>query len=299
MAIAIVLVSTASCSRKQPAPPAPPEPAPAPANESAPQTFKGAVDFHGVHFTNDESVFSDVAAEIVPATPLEDPEDKPDDNWPEHVRFSLSPAREPKHETFFEPEIRVVSISDYKEAFQVEPRYVETMETDIDRLKKLITNPSSYIPAKLHWFEDSTSGGDTGGIPFLPFVDASQVFAVHVTRVDFNGGSGLAFVTQYDIEPSLVNNAALTWIFQGFTSDGEKYIVATFPIRSSILAETGSQEEGHRGYKPGDFSRVAAQKALYAYVESVRSDLERLPANQFEPDLASLEKLIRGIRIDR
>jgi hypothetical protein len=280
IALAVGLVAV-SCSHDQTS--APKSSGSSNAN-SSPQPLKGSVDFHGVHLDSDETDFSSVSPEVVAATPLEDPEDKPDDNWPEHVRFSfVPPQNDSKRETFFEREIRVLGISDYKKTYQVEPKIVEEMDKQIKSLNKLISDPASTAKE----------------IPFLPFVDAEQAFAVHAKRIEFSGGKGIAFVTQYNIEPSLVSNDGLTWIFQGFTDDGQKYIVATFPVSCPVAADSADSEQGHRGYKlPRDFfSDKGNQKAYDAYVEGVRSDLQGLPDDKFQPDLGRLEKLIRSIRV--
>ena len=49
----------------------------------------------------------------------------------------------------------------------------------------------------------------------------------------------MRFLTEYGQYPAPVNNHELFYHFQGFTSDGEYYIVATLPVTAPVLAETG------------------------------------------------------------
>jgi hypothetical protein len=279
--LATLAIFLFACSKSGPG--APPAPS---ASEPSVKTFKANVDFRGVSFRSDESLFSEVKAEVLPPTPLESPDDKPEDNWPEHARFSFAPpANQTRHPTFWEPELRVVDLAAYRDVYKVSPEYVDLLDVMIQ------------------WLKDAIDPGiaSASRIPFLPFVDASQTFWVHLKRVDFAGGKGVAFVTQYDIEPSVVSNYGLTWIYQGVSDDGRNYVLATFPIRSSIASDDDDPIKPHRGYRPPQtFGEIEAnQKAYEAYVAGVRKDLEAASPSKFEPDLGLLEKLIGSLRLNK
>ncbi|MBK9601516.1 MAG: hypothetical protein IPO36_06660 [Anaerolineales bacterium] len=75
-------------------------------------------------------------------------------------------------------------------------------------------------------------------LPTVPFFNAAQVFASNIQAVSFQNGSGIRFLTEYAQYYAPVNNHELVYHFQGFTNDGEYYIVAILPITAPVLAET-------------------------------------------------------------
>ena len=72
-------------------------------------------------------------------------------------------------------------------------------------------------------------------LPYVPFIDAGQVFAAQEKILPFDGGSGLRIVTQYASDVSPINNGGLFYHFEGLTSDGKNYIVAILPVNLSFL----------------------------------------------------------------
>jgi hypothetical protein len=270
-----------ACSKSEP------DIKPAPAGpEPSVQTFKADVDFRVISFRSDESVFSQVKAEVMPATPLESPDDKPEDNWPEHARFSFAPpAHQTTRQTYFDAELRIVDLAAYRDAYKVSPEYVEGLDQEIQKLKELI--------------DRGTASGSE--LPFLPFVDAHQSLWVHLKRVDFAGGKGIAFVTQYVFEPIPINNQGLTWIYQGLTDDGGTYVLATFPVRSSVASDADDPDTPHRGYRASDgYGQTEGHRRAYeTYLAGVKKALDAARPSGFEPNLEILEKIIGSLRLGK
>jgi hypothetical protein len=180
--------------------------------------------FMGVSFLYDRTLATSVKPEIVVAAPLEREGDKPDSVNPRHVLFSFTgPYASKKSSSFFPPMIRIYPIEDFKNALAVSPEDVQAFEAQVEALSSLLGGDQSLIPV-------------SEKIPFLPYgVDASQEFHTHLQRLSFAQGTGIAFLTQYSIEPSLINNEGLFYTFQGLTYDRRFYVTATFPTSASFL----------------------------------------------------------------
>jgi hypothetical protein len=73
-------------------------------------------------------------------------------------------------------------------------------------------------------------------LPTVPFFNAAQVFASNVQPISFQNGSGIRFVTEYAQGFVSINNQDLFYHFQGFTDDGNYYMVAVLPVTSPVLA---------------------------------------------------------------
>jgi hypothetical protein len=134
-------------------------------------------------------------------------------------------------------------------------------------------------------------------LPGVPFFNAAQVFASNIQAASFQNGSGVRFLTEYGQYPAPVNNRELFYHFQGFTNEGEYYIVAIFPITAPGLGESSDPESavaiGGVAYpKMGDPSDD--WKAYYAAAASL---LEATAPEAFTPALNQLDALIQSIKI--
>ena len=129
-------------------------------------------------------------------------------------------------------------------------------------------------------------------IPYLPLLaSAKEVLISRVDYLDFQGGSGVRFLTQAGNGLAPVNNSALVYTFQGLTSDGKYYISAVLPVTHPELgAETTPDEEM--------INAITADPGYYAsYLAEKTAWLEAQPAANFTPDLDKLDALIRSIAV--
>lgn len=121
-------------------------------------------------------------------------------------------------------------------------------------------------------------------VPFLPFLGAGQVFRSNVQYIDFNGGSGVRFVTLFQQTNGPILETDLFYTFQGVTADGRYYIAATFPVRSGLfpadMAAWGTQA------LPADFN---------AYVTDAVNRLNGLQNDAFTPSLNLLDAAMRSL----
>jgi len=243
--------------------------------------------YKGIKFTYHTSLSKEVKAETRPSVPLEKADDKPDMVSPEHIAFSFVGDYASQHSSaFFTPEIHIYPISGYKKSLAVSKEQVQQLEEGVQKLRNILDEHPQLL---------------TGEIPFLPYgVDATQAFHAHVNYVDFKNGTGIIFLTQYNIEPSLINNQGLFYTFQGLTNDGQYYVSATFPVSVPFLPKdfTADQFEGYTLPTDswGKDSRLNEQK-YRAYVKDITLRLEALPPDQYEPDLTLFNELVSSLEV--
>jgi hypothetical protein len=237
----------------------------------------------GVSFSYDGTLAAEPRGETVPASPLEDPTFKPGGNVPEHVAFKfVGPYASRSSESHFNPEIHVYPVEAYKRAYAVAPQYAEAIGRTVRDLKHaLARRPAS--------FKDEA--------PFIDYVDAHQAFQARVRYLNFRGGRGLAFLTQYVFELTPITNRGLTYVFQGLTDDGRFYVSATFPVAAPGLPGDDPPELLRELY-----DNICATCPDYgahnrAYVRRVRRMLERTPPRRFKPSLTALDSLLTSLRV--
>jgi hypothetical protein len=132
-------------------------------------------------------------------------------------------------------------------------------------------------------------------LPTVPFFNAAQVFASNFQTLAFQNGSGIRFVTEYAQGFVSVNNQDLFYHFQGFTDDGNYYIVAVLPVTSPLLAESDDLDAPlPAGGIP--FPDLASPDPdLQGYFAAVAALLDAQPAESFSPALSQLDALIQSM----
>lgn len=255
-----------------------------PANQAARKTAR----FQNVSFSYDKTLFADAKGEIAPAILLESPSDKPDSTTSQHIRFTFSGAYNDKYEQYNQPEIRIFEIAEFKKVFAVEPSYAGLIDQEVKKLIDIINGKT----------DETKYFGDENDFPYLPMIDGSPSFIVRFKRINFENGKGVLFLTQRDFETSLINNERLKLIYQGITNDKKHYILAEFPISSTILAKD-DRAETHRGYKLFEPAITDKQINRYKkYVSGVARELDKLPAAEFQPNLILLDDVINSLKIE-
>lgn len=125
------------------------------------------------------------------------------------------------------------------------------------------------------------TGLERRAMPFLPWVNARQVFCARLERLDFEHGAGLRYLTAFSQDDSPVLDTQLFYTFQGLSADGELYIAAHFPLRSGIF--------------PLD-PQIAGQADRMLLADQL-TRLNEVPGEQFDPPLGLLDDLVRSIRL--
>lgn len=128
-----------------------------------------------------------------------------------------------------------------------------------------------------------------GEVPVLPVVNAAQTVQAQVQWLDFDGGSGVRFLTSHSQEVAPVANDRLTYIFYGMTDDGLHGITAVFPIAASALPDTPpvlSDEEMDNLNVNYDAEMAAVTEQLNALVDA-----------EFSPQLSQLDALVQSVTV--
>jgi len=177
---------------------------------------------------------------------------------------------------FHEPQIYVYPALGYA---QLVPAAFESMH----RLRNIMNKPETSISADQ--------------LPAVPFFNAAQIFASNVQDISFQNGDGVRFLTEYAQYAAPVNNHELIYHFQGFTSDGEYYIIAILPITAPGLADTS---DAGAPLPPGGVpypSMADPNVDMQSYYASVTDLLNATPPEAFTPTISQLDSLIQSMRV--
>jgi hypothetical protein len=243
--------------------------------------------YKGASFTYPASLASAIECEIKAESRLTGETDKPEGVVPAHTAFTFQGPYATRHKSsYFTPEISIYSIGKYKDALALSNSYLQSLEEDIQSLKTILAERRPSLEGK---------------IPFLPFgTDATQAFHSHLKYIDFKDGKGLMFLTQFNIEPSLVNNQGLIYIFQGLTDDGLYYVSARFPVTEQSLPPT-YEADRFESYTRDMFygrDKKRNEENYKSYLAGIKRKLEDLSSDRFEPNLTLLEKLISSLCVE-
>jgi putative hemolysin len=232
------------------------------------ETTPPDVTFEGVSFSYDDSVASAAVGEVAPADAFMGGEN----TTPEHVMFSFEGY--PLADTMHKPQLHVYPVAEFEASSAV-------AADAIANLRELLAAP----PA-----DPMTADYGPAGIPFLPLFNAAQVFHTQVEFLDFQSGSGVRFLTQYDQAYLPINNYELFYTFQGMTADGAYYVAAIFPVSNPGLPadSTGLTEENFDEFVAG----------FQEYLSDLATNLNAQDAANFTPNLDLLDALVQSIKVE-
>jgi hypothetical protein len=231
-------------------------PLPAPTEASAEVR---QVAYEGIRFTFDPAIAAQVVGERVPPT-----KDPPQLREPGHIAFSLEEYV--LAGTFHAPRILVYPVAGYRTAN-------EQVARTIDQLQQLLL--------------DRPTAPDS--IPFLPLLPAAQMMRAQVAYLDFQNGTGVRFLTQYDQAYVPINNHELFYTFQGLTDDGQTYVSAILPVAHPSLPTN------QKAYEGGDVHVLI--RRFDAYIAEIEEQLNAQDASSFAPDLDALDAMIQSLEV--
>ncbi len=258
------------------------------ANENQTQSLpqinsSGELSIEDIKFEYDKSIFSDVKNSIVPASPLENKADKPDFLQSRYINFQLSYKNIKKSPA----EISIFKVDEFKQAYTLEPQYVQIIEKSLAELREIINRPDKINPSV------------SKQLPLVPLYDAHQEFYAKAKIIKFQNGKGLLFLTQTAQESTIINNEDLVYIFQGLTHNNRYFIYAEFPVSAEGLPE--KYTETFEDYKmPDEFYGTDNNKNMKAHDEyrnKIALRLDNLKQEKFMPNLSKIESLLASIKI--
>lgn len=205
-----------------------------------------------------------VVASIEPVGVAANPPDPMGASWESHPSFSqFNFTGYILQGTFHTPIIEVYPIQEYAAMNEGAKNSSAAL---IELLKTRPSNPTS--------------------IPFLPVFNAAQMMVSNVTYIDFEGGSGVRFLTQYGQAFYPINNHSLFYTFQGMTDDQKYYIAAILPVNNSILPADDQIPNN-------DFETFS--NTFDAYIIDIQNQLNAQPNESFTPNLTLLDTMMQSI----
>jgi hypothetical protein len=135
-------------------------------------------------------------------------------------------------------------------------------------------------------------------LPTVPFFNAAQLLASNIQTILFQNGSGVRFLTEYAQYAASINNQDLFYHFQGFSDDGEYYIVAILPITMPLLAETSDAGAVlPLGGIPYTYFTEGGNFDAQGYYARVTDLLNGTSTESFVPTLSQLDALIQSMEV--
>lgn len=133
---------------------------------------------------------------------------------------------------------------------------------------------------------------DAEELPFLPPVNAAQVFHSNAAAIEFKNGKGLRYITTYHQDYSPVTNEDLRYTFQGLTTDGRYFVSISIPVYNFGLP--ANYEIFENSYKE---DAKELQNDYQGYVVKIARMLDQSAQNEFNPPLQALDEMIKTMEI--
>ena len=220
------------------------------------------ISFFGTSFSIPAGLGTGTQNDIQPQT--NDP-NIPFDIHPAYTRIILQGY--PITNKAFEPQVLIYPAKEYAQMGDGAEMIINNLQNDIAAQR---TSPAEPLP-------------------FLPLINAGQIFHAQEKFINFKNGSGIRFVTEFDQAPLPINNGEILYTFQGLTNDGEYYVAVLMPINLPYLPEdynpNSPQPPDAIQFNPEDFS---------TYLNNVIDRLNHVD-NSFNPKLDSLDTLVQSI----
>lgn len=186
--------------------------------------------------------------------------------YPAHTELTIQ--NYPLTRTQFPPQVWIYPVNRFTELL---PKFIPPRLSD---LEKIISNNTPV----------------SASMPFLPVIPQTQVFAIHVNFVPFNGGQGVRFITEYNESPTPITNRTIIYTFQGLTDDGLTWVAVTLPISNPILSDSNET-------LPEGWTQERMTQDYNSYGREVQDALAAQALTSFYPSLTTLDNLVRSITI--
>lgn len=190
---------------------------------------------------------------------------------PEHIRITIN-GYDDSLGKFSQATITVYPIQGYTSA-----------ETAIQKLQAILASPSAPLTK------------DT--LPSIP-VNAARMIAARPQRLDFASGSGVRMLTQYGQAVGPISNNGLFYSFQGLTSDGKYYVIASLPTGAPFLAyDMNATPPQPEDSIPFSFNGNLDPSYYEDYMKAVEDRINATDAAVFQPSIDLLDALVQSITI--
>lgn len=149
-----------------------------------------------------------------------------------------------------------------------------------------------FIPGQVSALQTLISGGAPGDkdLPFLPTLNAAQMFHAQYQLLPFGNGSGIRYLTLLAQYYAPINNYELFYTYQGLTSDGKYWVSAILPVSNPILPDNADNPPG--GQTWDQFTNNYS-----SYIADLTTQLNSQAPENYTPGLAMLDALVSSISI--
>ncbi|MCB0167425.1 MAG: WG repeat-containing protein [Anaerolineae bacterium] len=227
--------------------------------------------------TSIEGLAELVTPQLVPATPFSKDDNGEFIGEPAHLRFTFDNVDLPEWGGIYPDQAQLLIYPVEAYETMAEEAGVDTVSDRLDALRTLLADRPETI-------EDP--------IPVLAdFGSAVQDLVAQVQYLDFNGGSGIRFITHYGVDDSPITDYDTFYTFQGLTDDGQYYIAFYNPASTALL--------------PSDLAAIdtlledpAEFKENYqTYLKETTDALDQASPADFTPDLSQLDTMLESLQI--
>lgn len=218
----------------------------------------------GISFRFDASLASTVDLTMVPAS-----EEDSMFYHPSYMQFTLNNP-DTMADSFLNGYLTVFSVDRY--------RQIDSMTGEmIDTLSKMLATYSTETSE----FE----------LPYLPYVNAGQLFHSNVQIVSFKNGEGIRYLTMHVQDVAPILNQGLLYTFQGLTNDKQYYVSFSIPVSHPDLTNTWDEYFA-------DLEYLEFSDNFNEYLKKDREILNNSPDSAFGPPLKILDQLVESIMVD-
>jgi hypothetical protein len=190
------------------------------------------------------------------------------------------------------------------EASGVNPSYTKVVLVEYDPSGRMMQPVLSILPIQSYktvlpdivgpdvtMLEELAAGSEPGGadLPLLPVQDGRQLFFAHYKVLQFQNGTGVRFITQYNQTFVPPNSHDLFYAFQGLTSDGQYWVSVILPTTHPSLWETAGA--------PTSTEYKTINKDPAAYYAMKTDLLNTYQPRSFVPSLEEFDALVQSILV--
>jgi len=208
----------------------------------------------------DPTLASSYTCETIPESP------EGIETYPQYTKLTLQGY--PLSGKFFTPYISILPVQ----------RYIELLP--------------DFIPGQVAALQALVSGGALGDkdLPFLPSLNAGQMFHAQYQVLPFGSGGGVRYLTLLAQYYAPINNHDLFYTYQGVTNDGKYWVSAILPINNPILPDNGDTPPG--GQTWDQFTNNYS-----SYIADLTVQLNSQASGNYTPSLAMLDALVSSITV--
>lgn len=226
----------------------------------------------GISFSLPTCLASAAAISTVPLVP-EDPNGAPSQSSPEHrvIQFTGYPLVGKKFDA-------LVAVYPVAEFIQLQSR----LEAEVQELSTMMASHPAVLPPQL---------------PFLPPQMAQQVFHARESFLDFQNGSGIAFLTEFSQYSAPANNYDLFYTYQALSADGMYWVSAILPVSANFLQETPDSADVPQNGIPV-FTDTKNIKAVEDYYTAVTALMKSAEASAYTPEITCMDVFMQSLKVE-